>query len=133
MAPELHENYGKVILNTIRRLYRRNSRVTLYKLVQKTHPADMAGVFRYLNPAERRDIFQYIQRMKGLNAFLQEIDHALVPEIFAALSPQGIAATVAGLPPEKLSELLNSFSDEEANTIQTLLDSENREAFSLYK
>ena len=42
MTPELNENHGKVTLDTIRRLYRRNSRVTLYKLVQKTHPADMA-------------------------------------------------------------------------------------------
>ena len=61
MTPELHENYGKVTLDNIRRLYRWDSRVTLYKLVQKTHPADMAWVFRYLNPAERRNIFQYIQ------------------------------------------------------------------------
>ena len=35
MAPESHENHLKVTLNTIRRVYRRNSRVTLYKLVQK--------------------------------------------------------------------------------------------------
>ena len=40
MAPELDENRGKVILDTIRRLYRRKSRVTLYKLVPKTHPAE---------------------------------------------------------------------------------------------
>mgnify|MGYP001145769529 CR=1 FL=1 len=57
---ELNENHGKVTLDTIRRIYRQNSRITLYKLVQKTHPDDMAWVFRYLNPAERRDIFQYI-------------------------------------------------------------------------
>ena len=69
MAYELHEYHGKVTLDTIRRLYHRNSWVTLYKLVQKTHPADIAWVFRYLNPSERRDIFQYIQRMEGLNAF----------------------------------------------------------------
>ena len=52
MAPELHENHGKITLDTIRRLYHRNARVTLYKfkLVQKTHPADMAWVLRYLNP-----------------------------------------------------------------------------------
>ena len=127
MAPELHENHGKVTLDTIRRLYRRNSRGTLYKLVQKTHPADMAWIFRYLNSEERREIFQYIQRMDGLNAFLQEIDHALVPEIFAELSTQSIAATISVLPPEKLAELLDSFSDEKANAIQTLLDSENRD------
>lgn len=120
MVTELHEDYGKITLDAIRRLYRRNSRVTLYKLIHKTHPTDMAWAFRYLNSAERRGIFKYIQRMEGLNAFLQEIDHALVPEIFAELSSQEIAATVSVLPPEKLSELLDSFSDEEANTIQTL-------------
>ena len=47
MAPALHENHGKVTLDTIRRLYCRNSRVTLYKLVPKTNPIDMAWVFRY--------------------------------------------------------------------------------------
>ena len=41
MAPELHEKRGKIIINTIRRLYRRNSRVTNYKLIQKTHPTDI--------------------------------------------------------------------------------------------
>ena len=56
MVTEFHEDHGKVILDTIRRLYHRNSRVTLYKLIQKNHPADMTWVFRYLNPAERRDL-----------------------------------------------------------------------------
>ena len=82
MPIELHENQARVTLNTIRRFYRRNSRLTLYKLIQKTHPGEMAWVFRYLNSAERRDVFQYIRRMEGLSSFLNEIDHAIVPDIF---------------------------------------------------
>jgi len=35
MAPESHENHLKVTFDTIRWFYRRNSRVSLYKLVQK--------------------------------------------------------------------------------------------------
>ena len=87
MAPESHENHLKVIFDTIRRFYRQYSRVTLYKLVQKTHPADMAWVFRYLNPSERRDIFQYIQRMDGFNAFLQDLlsPHLLILLVFSAI------------------------------------------------
>ena len=69
MAPELHENHVKVTLDTIRRLHRRNSIVTLYKLVQKTHTAHMAWIYHYLNAEERRNIFQYILRMDGLNSF----------------------------------------------------------------
>ena len=47
MAPGLHEKRGKIIINTIRRFYRRNSRATLYKLIQKTHPTDIVGVASY--------------------------------------------------------------------------------------
>ena len=81
MATELYENSGKVILDAIRWFYRWNARVTLYKLIQEIHPVDMASIFRYLNSAERRNIFQYKQRMNGLNTFLKEIDHELVHEI----------------------------------------------------
>ena len=61
MAPESHENHLKVTLNTIRRVYRRNSRVTLYKLVQKNYPANMAWIFSYLNSEKRRDIFRALK------------------------------------------------------------------------
>ena len=47
MAPELHEKRGKNIINIIHRYNSRNSRVTLYKLIQKTHPTDIVGVASY--------------------------------------------------------------------------------------
>ena len=66
MSLEIHENHGKVTLNTIRRLYQQNFWVTLYKLIQKEYHADMAWIFRYLNLLELRNIFQYIQRIDRL-------------------------------------------------------------------
>ena len=126
MPLELHENHSKVTLDATRRLYRRNSRVTLYKLIQKTHPSEMAWVYRYLSSTERWDIFQYIRRMEGLGAFLQEIDHALVPEIFSDFTPLETASTISVLPPEGLAELLEVFPHEKVEEIQKLLGSENR-------
>ena len=49
MSSALHENCGKIIFNTIRRLDRWNFRVTINKLVQKKHPTDMMWISRYLN------------------------------------------------------------------------------------
>ena len=86
----------------------------------------MAWVYRYLSSTERRDIFQYIRRMEGLGAFLQEIDHALVPEIFSDFTPLETASTISVLPPEDLAELLEVFPHEKAEEIQKLLGSENR-------
>ena len=46
----------KNILDTIRKLYRRNSKVTLYKVINKMHPSQMANIYRYLNQSERENI-----------------------------------------------------------------------------
>ena len=44
MSLELHESHSNVTLDAIRRLFRRNSRVTLYKLIQ-IDPAISTGPF----------------------------------------------------------------------------------------
>ena len=68
---------NKRILDTIRRLYRRNSTVTLYKVINKMHPSQMVSVYRYLNPTERINIFSYILRMEGVGEFIKELDETL--------------------------------------------------------
>ena len=83
MAPELNENHGKITLDTIRWLYRRNSRVTLYKLVQKTRLADTGWVFRYLNTVVRRYIFQYIQLFPRDLLLLHLLISFVSPAIFS--------------------------------------------------
>ena len=45
---EMIGNEGMVLLDTVRRLNRRGAVAHLLKLLQKTHPADMAWVFRHL-------------------------------------------------------------------------------------
>jgi len=124
---ELHESHSNITLEAIRRLFRRNSRVTLYKLIQRIHPSEMTWIYRYLNSAERKSIFQYIRRMEGMADFLLEIDHALVPEIFADLSPHEKATTLSDLPPEDLAQLLDLLPPDEAVEIQELLGNEFRD------
>ena len=46
------EYNNKTILYTIRRLYRRNSKLTLYKYINKMHPSQMVNVYRYLHSTE---------------------------------------------------------------------------------
>jgi len=58
MPLDSQQEQGSITLSAIRRLHHRNARVTLCKLIEKTHPAKMAWVFRYLSPSERRDIFK---------------------------------------------------------------------------
>ena len=61
------------MLDTIRRLNRRNSKITLYKYINKIHPSQMVYVYRHLLLIERKNIFQYIVRMQGVGEFIKEL------------------------------------------------------------
>ena len=51
---------GKVLLDTLRRLHRKKAVDNIIKLVRKTHPADLAWVFRSLTPLEQMCIGQKV-------------------------------------------------------------------------
>jgi magnesium transporter len=113
---------NKRILDTIRRLYRRNSKVTLYKVINKMHPSQMVSVYRYLNPTERINIFSYILRMEGVGEFIKELDETLTKEIFAALKNNEMATILQKMQAEDIAELIEDLGPEISVRIQELLN-----------
>ena len=61
MKLEFIGNEGLVLLDTVRRLYRRKARSALSKVLNKIHPAELAWMFRYLTARERSDLFELIR------------------------------------------------------------------------
>ena len=83
-----------VLLDTVRRLNRRNAIDHLMKLVNKTHPADIAWVFRHLNPEERNNIFNIIAQTDLVGEFLSELDRAIMLELVENLTPKFMVAII---------------------------------------
>ncbi|MDB4125755.1 magnesium transporter [Candidatus Marinimicrobia bacterium] len=113
---------NKRILDTIRRLYRRNSKVTLYKVINKMHPSQMVSVYRYLNPKERINIFSYILRMEGVGEFIKELDETLTKEIFSALKNNEMATILQKMQSEDIAELIEDLEPKISARIQELLN-----------
>ena len=61
MRQEFIGTEGRVLLDTIRRLYRRQARSALSKVLVKIHPAELAWIFRHLTAKERREIFEILK------------------------------------------------------------------------
>lgn len=124
---ELIGNEGKVILDMIRRLRRRGASEHLFKLITKTHPADMAWVFRHLNEDERASVFDLIAHTDYVGEFFSELDDFLVVDLVNGLEPQYIADIIAEMASDDAVDILEILPEETAATIREHMEKKDRE------
>ncbi|MFH7326189.1 magnesium transporter [Desulfurivibrio sp. C05AmB] len=124
---ELIGNEGKMILDTVRRLNRRNAVDHLLKMLKKTHPADIAWTFRHLTPNERRSIFNIIAQTEMVGEFISELDESIMLELVSELTPQYMAAIVKEMDKDDAADLLEALPEEMANEIRKLMGKADRE------
>lgn len=116
-----------VILDTVRRLNRRNAVDHLLKLLNKTHPADTAWVFRHLTPSERKNVFNIIAQTGMVGEFLSELDQAIMLELVEDLTPQFMVAIITEMDKDDAADLLEALHEDVANEIRRLMEKADRE------
>ncbi len=124
---ELIGREGMVLLDTIRRLNRRNAVDRLMKLLNKTHPADIAWVFRHLTSVERTHVFNIIAQTSMVGEFLSELDQAIMLELVENLTPKFMVAVIKEMPSDDAADLLEPLPEEVAGEIRKLMGKEERE------
>jgi len=117
---------GKVLLDTLRRLHRKKAVENCIKLIKKTHPADLAWVFRYLTEPEQKDIFQIIAQTESVADFLSELDESIMVDLVDGFSPRFLAKVVGNMASDDAADLLEALPDETAVEIQTHMDAADR-------
>lgn len=117
---------GKVLLDTIRRLHRKKAVDNCIKLIKKTHPADLAWVFRYLTTPEQQDIFQIIAQTESVADFLSELDESIMVDLVEGVSPRFLAKVVSNMASDDAADLLEALPDEVAGEIQTHMEAGDR-------
>ena len=127
IKPELIGKEGSVLLDTIRRLNRRNAVDNLLKLVNKTHPADIAWVFRHLNPEERQNVFNIIAQIDLVGEFLSELDQAIMLELVDDLTPKFMVTVVNKMASDDAADLLEALPDLVADEIRKLMAKDDRQ------
>ena len=74
MKKEMYSSEITVLRDTFRRLLRRHAKTNIVKLIDKTHPADLALIFRYFNDTEQDSIFSSMSASEETVEFLNELD-----------------------------------------------------------
>ncbi len=124
---ELVGNEGMVILDMVRRLNRRGAIEHLMKLLRKTHPADMAWVYRHLTDEERTAVFDIIVKNNSVGEFLSELDSLHVTDLVKGLTPQYMAEIMSEMPSDDAVDLLEILPDEIADDIREHMEKKDRE------
>ncbi len=118
---------GKVLLDTLRRLHRKGATENLLKLILKTHPADLAWVFRSLPPADRKKLFEIIANTELVADFFSELDDAIIVELSEDLTPVFMADVVSKMAPDDAADLLEVIPDELASAVRTHMERDERD------
>ena len=127
MRKEMFNHEITILRDTYRRLLRRNAKINLKKLTGKTHPADLAEVFRHFSIEEQIEIFSLMKENEHAAEFLVELDDALVIELLENESFDRIASIIKRAPTNDQSGILNILDNEKAQSVIELLNADKQE------
>nr|WP_320049918.1 magnesium transporter [uncultured Desulfuromonas sp.] len=123
----------QILLETVRKLIRRGAHPNLNNLLKKTHPADIAHLFRYLDLKEQRILFHLIEDVDTAAEVLSEIEHSVSAQLLEQIEKDTIVHVLQHMPyddavdiiqnmPEELAEeVLDSMQDDCSEEIEQLL------------
>jgi magnesium transporter len=137
MEDQMKNDPGKILIETIKRLLRRDAVSHLRKIVNKTHAADLAAVFPSLSVSQQHKLFDMIDNneQKGVlfsgldkDIFLSFIEGRALNdtvEVLEHMPTDDVADLIEGLPEEMADAILKKMKNEGSDEIEGLLHYDN--------
>jgi len=116
-----------VLRDTFQRLLRRHAVTNLVKLIEKTHPADIALLFRYLNETEQRELFNLMEANEQTAEFLSELDESILLSLLEMEDPARIADLIRVSSSNDQATILGLLPEEKTQAVMDLLKAEEQE------
>jgi len=116
------------ILNeSIKRLLRRGAISHLRKIVNKTHAADLAAVFRVLTFNEQRKLFAVIEDVEIKGVILEDLDEDTLLALTEAMAVEEIVEILESMPKDDAADLVGRLPEETADTVLEKMKKEGSE------
>jgi len=117
----------RLLLDTIKRLLRRGATVHLHKIVNKTHAADLAVVFRFLTLHEQETLFDLMDNVEHEAMLFSELEEEILLKLIEDMPAEKIAEILEQMPNDDVADLLGKLSDERAKALLDLMTKEESE------
>ena len=127
MKKEMYSSEVTLLRDTFRRLLRRHAKTNIVKLIDKTHPSDLALIFRYFNDAEQDSIFSNMLASEETVKFLNELDESIATRLIENETPERLAEIMEQASSNEQVFLMGLVSDQFATSVIDLLQAEEQE------
>jgi len=117
----------RILLDSIKRLFRRGASTHLHKIVNKTHAEDLAAVFRFLTLREQEAIFGLMDDVEREAILLSELEEEILINLIEDLPAEKIARILEQMPKDDVADLIGKLSDERSQTLLDLMAKEESE------
>ena len=127
MKKEMYSSEITILRDTFRRLLRRHAKTNIVKLIDKTHPADLALIFRYFNDTEQDSIFSSMSASEETVEFLNELDESITTRLIENETPNRLAEILEEASSNEQAYLMGLIDGKFATSVIELLQVEEQE------
>ncbi len=139
----MRNNEVLLLVETLRKFLRRGVNSSVINIINKTHPADIALLFRSFTFSEQKKIFSLTSDIEKKGDVLSELDDSLALDLFLSLNKSEIvkifnkmdvddeSKLIRLLPEEKRDEYFAIMKDEESKEMAAMMSYPEESAGSL--
>ncbi|MGH7816805.1 MAG: magnesium transporter [Candidatus Binatia bacterium] len=114
--------------DTVREMLRTATPDRVLRFIGKSHPADIALLFKGLEPAETRQLFDVLFSSRRAAKTLKELPPELLPDILALIDDEKVGRLIVRADPDDAVTFIDGLPDERRERVLGLLDPERQAA-----
>lgn len=123
----MQSDRNKILIDSIKRLLRREATSHLVKIVNKTHAADLAVVFRSLSHTNQHKLFDMLEDTEQKGAIFSELDEDTFPDFMESLELDEIVEILEHMPSDDVADLIGRLPEEKSGAILEKMKKEGSE------
>ncbi len=108
---------NKILLETIKRLLRRGATANLYKIVEKTHAADLSQVFKALTLENQRKLFGMIKDLEKKGILFSELEDKVLLDLINSFPLNNVVNILENMASDDAADILGKLPEELSDTI----------------
>jgi len=118
---------SRILVESIKRLLRRNATSHLRKIVNKTHAADLSAVFRSLSLSQQHKLFDMIEDVEQKGSLFSSLDEDAFLDLIEDMRDEEIVSILEEMPSDDVADLVGRMQDERSDIILEKMQSEGSE------